>query len=370
MKRTAASAAIAPDLLSRRIIHVDMDAFYAAVEVRENPDLQGKPLIIGGHPERRGTVATCSYEAREYGIHSAMPSGRAQKLCPHAVFMQPRFELYRQVSAEIREIFLYYTSKMEPLSLDEAFLDVTGCRLFGGVATDIARDIKRRIVKQTRLTASAGVSYNKFLAKIASDMNKPDGLTVIRPKDAPQLIAELPIGRFFGIGPATERKMHRLGIRTGADLRQWPLEKLRPVFGKHAEYYHQAAMGMDTREVIAERPRKSVGSETTFLEDLRNMETMLEALKLRAREVAVDLHERQMSGRTVTVKAKFSDFTQVTRSYSFPQPLISYRQMTEVLEELLHRAVPQGRAVRLLGVTVSNLVVQSGEDKSGQASLL
>ena len=357
-------------ITNRRIIHVDMDAFFAAVEMREDPALRGRPLVIGGDPEQRGTVATCNYEARKFGIHSAMASHTARKLCPQVLFLKPRVELYRAVSANIREIFQSYTSRVEPLSLDEAYLDVSGCRLFGGVATDIARDIKRRILERTELTASAGVSYNKFLAKIASDMNKPDGLTVIRPHQALKLIRTLPIGRFFGVGPVTEKRMQELGIHTGADLQSWPLERLRPLFGKHAEYYHYAALGIDTREVEADRPRKSVGSETTFIKDLRDVEEMLCALRLRAREVALNLQECQLSGKTVTVKVKFSDFTQVTRSHSFAQPLTSYRQMAEVLPQLLQRAIPaRSRKVRLLGVTVSNLV-HPDEELPAQRNLL
>ncbi len=354
----------------RRIIHVDMDAFFAAVEMRDNPALRGRPLVVGGDPERRGTVATCNYEARKFGIHSAMASRTARKLCPQVLFLKPRFDRYRDVSEDIREIFGSYTRKVEPLSLDEAYLDVSRCRLFGGVVADIARDIKRRILERTELTASAGVSYNKFLAKIASDMNKPDGLTIIRPHEALDLIRTLPIGRFFGIGPVTEKRMQELGIHTGADLQNWSLERLRPLFGKHAEYYYHAALGIDWREVEADRPRKSVGSETTFVEDLRDIEEMLIALRLRAREVALNLQERQLTGKTVTVKVKFSDFTQVTRSHSFAQPLTSYRQMAEVLPQLLQRAIPpRARSVRLLGVTVSNLV-ESEEHLAAQRSLL
>ena len=375
MTRCAANSAPRPEPAAaepsaRRIIHVDMDAFYAAVEMREVPAYRGHPLIVGGAPDRRGTVATCNYEARKFGVHSAMPSATARRLCPQAIFVKPRFDLYRAASAEILELFRRYTEKVEPLSLDEAYLDVTGCRLFGGVATDIARDIRRRIAERTRLTASAGVSYNKFLAKIASDMNKPDGLTVIRPSEALRLIAELPIGKFFGIGPVTERRMKRLGIRTGADLRRWPLERLRPLFGKHAEFYHQAARGLDLREVRAERPRKSVGSETTFLRDLDDFGQQLEQLRLRAREVALDLQERCLTGKTVTVKVKFADFRQVTRSHSFDRPLASYRELAEILPALLRRAVPGRRAVRLLGVTVSNLVRHPDERGPAQRQLL
>ena len=354
----------------RRIIHIDMDAFYAAVEMREDPSLHGRPLVVGGDPERRGTVATCNYEARAFGIHSAMASRTARKLCPEVIFIRPQFDLYRSVSAEIHKIFYSYTQKVEPLSLDEAYLDVTGCRLFGGITTDIASDIKRRILDRTQLTASAGVSYNKFLAKVASDMNKPDGLTVVRPEEGLELIANLPIRKFCGIGPVTESKMKKLGIETGADLRKWSLERLQPLFGKHAEYYSQAARGIDLREVEPGRPRKSLGSETTFVKDIQSLEEMLQALKLRAREVAMDLQEKRLTWKTVTVKVKFSDFTQVTRSYSFSQPLTSYKQMANVLPNLLQRATRPGCAVRLLGVTVSNLVQHVDEKVPVQRNLL
>ena len=343
------------DPFARRIIHIDMDAFFAAVEMRENPHYCGKPLVVGGDPDQRGTVATCNYEARAFGIHSAMASKTARRLCPRVIFVRPRIDLYREISMQTRVIFRSYTDRIEPLSLDEAYLDVSDCSQFEGVASKIAADIKRQIVKKLELTASAGVSYNKFLAKIASDMNKPDGLTVVRPQQAEAFVAALPVSRFFGVGPVTEERMKKLGIHTGADLRRWSLGKLRPLFGKHAQYYYDAARGRDFREVVADRARKSLSSENTFLTDLDNFEQMLAALKIRAREVALGLQELSMTGRTMTIKVKFSDFTEITRSHSFDQPMTSYLQMVSLLPELLHEAMPVPRKVRLLGVAVSNL---------------
>lgn len=370
MPRSYAAVAGRKDPFSRRIIHIDMDAFFAAVEMREVPEYRNRPIVVGGNPDRRGTVATCNYEARKFGIHSAMASATARGLCPEALFVKPRFELYRSVSAEIQAIFRRYTEKVEPLSLDEAYLDVTDCRLFGSIATEIARDIRRSIQEKTRLTASAGVSYNKFLAKIASDMNKPDGMKVIRPSEGSDLVASLPIGKFFGIGPVTEAKLRKHKVRTGADLRTWPKERLLAFFGKHGEYYYQACRGLDFREVQPRRIRKSVGSETTFVEDLEDFPDMLKMVRLRAREVAQDLQDRNLTGKTITVKVKFSDFRQVIRSRSLRRPFSSYEEMTEVLPELLQKAITEGRTVRLLGVTVSNLVQLTATGEPKQQFLL
>ncbi len=241
----------------RKIIHVDMDAFFASVEQRDQPEYQGKPLIVGGKPNSRGVVAACSYEARKFGIHSAMPSARAYKLCPQAIFVSPRFEAYREVSHQMREIFWQYATQVEPLSLDEAYLDVTYTADFDGSATRIAQAIKAEILAKTQLNASAGVSYNKFLAKIASDMDKPNGLYVITPEQGLAFVAELPIGKFHGIGPATEAKMQKLGIQTGADLRQKTLVELVERFGKSGQYYYNIARAIDGRPIRSTRVRKS-----------------------------------------------------------------------------------------------------------------
>jgi len=252
----------------RKIIHVDMDAFFASVEQRDQPEYQGQPLIVGGQPNSRGVVAACSYEARKFGIHSAMPSSRAYRLCPKAIFVKPRFEAYRAVSNQIREIFWRYASQVEPLSLDEAYLDVSYTEAFDGSATRIAQAIKADILSTTKLNASAGVSYNKFLAKIASDMDKPNGLYVIKPEQGMDFVANLPVGQFHGIGPATEAKMQKLGIHTGADLRNKSLAQLVERFGKSGQYYYNIARAIDERPVRSQRVRKSLGKETTFAEDV------------------------------------------------------------------------------------------------------
>ncbi len=339
----------------RKIIHVDMDAFYAAIEQRDDPSLRGRPVIVGGSPQGRGVVATCSYEARRFGIHSAMPAARAARLCPDAVFLRPRFDVYRRVSRQVQSLFRHYTAQVEPLSLDEAYLDVSDVAGFRGSATLIARDIRRRIRKETGLTASAGVSYNKFLAKQASDLDKPDGLTVIRPEDGPGFVAALAVGRFHGVGAATERRMHALGILTGADLKAWKLEELQQAFGSRAAFYHAIARGIDERPVRACRVRKSIGAETTFAADLRVRQDMLDALETLATKVAGLLASRNLEARTLTLKVKYADFVQVTRSRSREQPWIDAADMLYHLDVLLARTDAPARPVRLLGVTVSAL---------------
>ena len=284
----------------RKIIHIDMDAFYASVEQRDNPEYRNKPLIVGGKPNSRGVVAACSYEARKFGIHSAMPCSQAYRLCPSAIFVRPRFEAYREVSSQIREIFWQYASEVEPLSLDEAYLDVTYTAEYKGSATLIAKAIKREILKETNLIASAGVSYNKFLAKIASDMDKPDGLYVIKPEQGEDFVANLPIGKFFGIGPATEKKMKKAGINNGKDLRAWPLEKLIKTFGKTGNYYYNIARAIDHRPVRSKRIRKSLGKETTFSNDIYSVDELLNKLAkhlLSHRTAAARRQRRHANGR-------------------------------------------------------------------------
>lgn len=341
--------------MQRKIIHVDMDAFYAAVEQRDDPVLRGRPVVVGGPPESRGVVATASYEARRFGIHSAMASARAYRLCPDAVFLRPRFAAYKAESQRIRAIFHRYTALVEPLSLDEAYLDVTDCRACHGSATLIARRIKEEILTETGLTASAGVSYNKFLAKLASDIDKPDGLHVIEPDQGPAFVAELPIGRFHGVGPATERKMHRHGIRTGADLAQWSLEALVSTFGKSGAFYYHIARGIDERPVRPTRERKSIGSETTFAKDLSDTDAMLAALRPLAAEVLESLAAKQLVARTWTLKVKYHDFRQVTRAQSCIYPPRALDEIMPLLANLLDRTAARERAVRLLGVTASAL---------------
>lgn len=342
-----------------------MDAFYAAVEQRDNPQYRGRPLIVGGDPDKRGVVATCSYEARKFGIHSAMPSARARTLCPHAIFLRPRFEVYRQVSRQIQAILREYTDLIEPLSLDEAYLDVTACPLFNNSATLIARDIKRRIREEVELTGSSGVSYNKFLAKIASDMNKPDGLYVITPEQGEGFVAMLPIGRFHGVGKATERKMKALGIHTGEDLKAWSLEELQGHFGKAAVYYFNACRGIDERPVISHRERKSLGSETTFEHDLYNRTEMLDWLERLATEVVELMAIKHFAAHTVTIKVKYDNFQQITRSRTVDQPLASIEGVLPLLPDLLAKTEAAQRPVRLLGVTVSGLIKVSDAVRYG-----
>jgi DNA polymerase-4 len=313
-------------------------------------------VIVGGQPDTRGVVAACSYEARAFGIHSAMPCSRAYRLCPDAVFVRPRFNVYREVSRQIQAVFHEFTELVEPLSLDEAYLDVSECEAHQGSATLIARAIKQRIKADTGLTASAGVSYNKFLAKTASDMDKPDGLYVILPDQGEAFVAQLPIGKFFGIGRVTEAKMKQLGIHNGADLKAWPLERLVKRFGKSASYYHQVARGIDARAVHNSRERKSIGSERTFAEDLRDTTKMLEVLEKLAHEVGASLEKRQLLARTTTIKVKFADFQQVTRSLTVEQPVADAAPIIAQLPALLARTDAGERAVRLLGVSVSGLV--------------
>ena len=332
-----------------------MDAFYAAVEQRDNPELRGKPLVVGGSPDGRGVVATASYEARRYGIRSAMPSAHERRLCPHAIFLRPRFDVYRAESQRIRAIFRRYTPLVEPLSLDEAYLDVTDSRACRGSATLIARQIKREIFEETGLTASAGVSYNKFLAKLASEVNKPDGLYVITPEEGPAFVAGLEIGRFHGVGPATEARMHELGIRTGADLARWSLPELQAVFGKSGEFFYNIARGIDERPVRPSRERKSYGTETTFERDLSDPKDMLAALRPLAEEVLSGLASLRLTASTWTLKVRYHDFQLITRSHTTLHPITELADLMQLLETLLARTEAATRPVRLLGVTGSGL---------------
>jgi len=352
----------------RKIIHVDMDAFYASVEQRDNPELRGKPVAVG-HGEARGVVAAASYEARKYGVFSAMPSLRAKRLCPELIFVKHRFDVYRSVSRQIRSIFAWYTDLIEPLSLDEAYLDVTFNKIGLPSATLIAQRIKREIFQETQLTASAGVSYNKFLAKVASDVNKPDGLTVILPENAKAFLAELPIRKFYGVGPATATKMQQLGIQNGADLCRYGEEELVRLFGKVGVYYYQAARGVDDREVTPHRERKSLGAERTFAQDLTTEKEMLERLEPITREVSDDLVARQLRGKTVTLKIKYSDFVQRTRSISPGTLFQEFEGIWEMVRRLLREPELPEKPVRLLGVTVSNFVRDAGEKDETQLTL-
>jgi DNA polymerase-4 len=349
----------------RKIIHVDMDAFYASVEQRDNPELRGKPVAVGG-AQARGVVAAASYEARAYGVRSAMPSLTAKRKCPDLIFVPPRFDTYRSISLQIRQIFAEYTPLIEPLSLDEAYLDVTENLKGIASATIIAADIRARIRTETGLTASAGVSYNKFLAKLASDYRKPDGLFVITPEMGPNFVQTLPVRKFHGVGPATAAKMHRLGIDTGLDLRGQSLAFLQQHFGKAGAYYYWAARGIDERPVRADRIRKSVGAENTFTTDLTTYEAALEEIRKIIDKVWRYCDGSGVRGRTVTLKIKFSNFRQITRSRTDQSPIATRVELQELCGELLAPIFPVTRGIRLLGVSLSSLVTEKAEQEPGQ----
>jgi DNA polymerase IV len=338
----------------RKIIHIDMDAFFASVEQRDNPAYRGKPLAVGGSAQR-GVVAAASYEARKFGVRSAMPSKTAIRLCPNLLFAKPRFDVYKRVSNQIREIFLSYTSLVEPLSLDEAYLDVTENLKGLGSATEIALEIKQKIKEATNLTASAGVSYNKFLAKTASDINKPNGIFVIKPKQAQAFIDALEIKKFHGIGKVTAAKMHQMGIFSGKDLREKDLTFMTQHFGKAGNYYFQIANGQDLREVNPERIRKSIGVENTFSEDLTFQEEFYRELDLILSELWRRMEKSKTFGKTVTLKIKNSDFQQITRSKTAQGSITSEQVIGNVAYELLNNLLPFDKGVRLMGVTISNL---------------
>lgn len=347
----------------RKIIHVDMDAFFASVEQRDNPGLRGKPVAVGGSA-RRGVVAAASYEARQFGVRSAMPSVTAARRCPALIFVPPRFDTYRAVSLQIREIFSRYSDLIEPLSLDEAYLDVTDDRLAIGSAVQIARLIRSAILQETGLTASAGVSYNKFLAKIASDQNKPDGLFVIRPRDGADFVASLPVRRFYGVGPRTAERMGRMGIQVGADLRALALEELGGHFGKSANYLYHACRGIDERPVRPNRLRKSLGRERTYAEDMVSGSALFAALEEITESVWQRIQHNEVCGRTVTLKVKFADFRQITRSRSCEHSL-SQSEFSAIARELLTQLLPVPLGVRLLGLSLSGLSAADPE-KSGK----
>jgi DNA polymerase IV len=353
----------------RKIIHVDMDAFYASVEQRDNPDLRGKPVAVGG-ASRRGVVAAASYEARKFGVRSAMPSVTALRKCPELVFVKPRFDVYRAVSLQIRAIFALYTDEIEPLSLDEAYLDVTENKMAIPLATQIAEEIRARIKAETGLTASAGISYNKFLAKLASDHRKPDGLFVITPKMGPPFVETLPVAKFHGVGPATTAKMKSLGIETGADLKAQPLALLQRHFGKAGSYYYWIARGVDERLVRANRARKSIGAENTFFDDLTEFDAMRAALQPILDKLWRHCESAGLRGRTVTLKVKFADFQILTRSRSTAESIDGRSALETISLDLLRPLLPTAKGVRLLGVTLSNLLADDEEISSDQLTLL
>ena len=340
---------------TRKIIHIDMDAFYASVEQRDRPELKGKPVIVGGDPQSRGVVAACSYEARKFRVHSAMASSTAYKLCPDAVFIRSRFDAYRAVSFQIREIFCEYTDLVEPLSLDEAFLDVTENHKCIPSATLIAQEIKQKIFRRTGgLTASAGVSFNKFIAKVASDIDKPDGITVITPDMANEFIERLPIRKFHGVGKVTEEKMLSFGIKTGADLKKYTKAQLIELFGKSGIYFYDIAHGLDDRPVEPNRIRKSIGKETTLLEDIDDTDQMIEILENIAERLENSLTKREAKGRTITLKIKYFDFQSVTRSITLDEPVDTATVLMQYIKPLLSKTEAGEKKVRLLGISISN----------------
>ena len=338
----------------RKIIHVDMDAFYASVEQRDHPALRGKPVAVGGSRER-GVVAAASYEARIFGVHSAMPSMRAYRLCPELIFVPPRFDHYRDISQQIRAILFQYTDLVEPLSLDEAYLDVTANKKGRPSATQLAQAIRAQIWEETRLIASAGVSFNKFLAKIASDLNKPNGLSVITPYEAEAFLEQLAIERFHGIGAKTAQKMKRLGIHTGADLKAWSEAELAKRFGKVGRHFFRIVRASDERPVEPDRERKSVGVETTFRHDLSDAAEMLVALRPLTEKVCERLAHLQTGAMTVTLKIKYLDFVQATRSKTMPRHQRDIAEVWPIVEHLLRDPAYPEKPVRLLGVYLSNL---------------
>ncbi|MDR6902193.1 DNA polymerase IV [Rhizobium miluonense] len=352
----------------RKIIHVDMDAFYASVEQRDNPELRGKPLAVGGSAAR-GVVAAASYEARAFGVHSAMPSITAKRKCPDLIFVPPRFDVYRAVSQQIREIFAEYTSMIEPLSLDEAYLDVTQNHKGMEIATEIALEIRTKIKQVTGLNASAGISYNKFLAKMASDLNKPNGQAVITPKNGPAFVETLPVKKFHGVGPATAERMHKLGIETGLDLKSKSLAFLQEHFGKAGPYFYGIARGIDKRQVKPDRIRKSIGAEDTFAEDIDDLELATAELRPLAQKVWRYCETGGFSAKTVTVKIKYSDFTQATRSRTSSLPVADGGAVLETASALLATVHPFARPIRLLGITLSSLTNEEADDGRSQPQL-
>ncbi|WP_409590283.1 DNA polymerase IV [Sphingobacterium sp.] len=340
-----------------------MDAFYASVEQRDFPALRGKPLAVGGSPDGRGVVATASYEARKYGVKSAMPSRQALQLCPELIFTYPRFDVYKEVSQQIRQIFLRYTDLIEPLSLDEAYLDVTEDKQGIGSAIDIAKQIKKEIQEELNLTVSAGVSVNKFVAKIASDMNKPDGLTFIGPSKVVVFMERLPIEKFFGVGKVTASKMKKLGIHTGADMKQWTEEALLRHFGKTGKFFYNIVRGIDNRPVQPNRQTKSISVEDTFAQDIADIQVLEDILKELSTRLVKRLHAKELTGKTVTLKVKFSDFTQATRSMTFLEAVTGEEELYQIAAELLNKVSLIEMKVRLLGVGVSNF---TGEDPDQQ----
>jgi DNA polymerase-4 len=341
---------------TRKIIHVDMDAFYASVEQRDNPELVGKPTAVG-YNDKRGVVAAASYEARKYGVHSAMATITAKRLCPPLIFVAPRFEAYRVVSKQIHAIFAEHTDLIEPVALDEAYLDVTESKKHISSAWTTAQVIRDEIFKVTGLTASAGVSYNKFLAKTASGMRKPNGQYLIMPDTGTAFVSKLPITKFHGIGPATADKMHSLGIQTGADLKEWSLEDLKDKFGKVGIWYYHIAQGEDDRVVNPNRERKSTSSETTFVNDTVDKNEVEGSVLLLVRDVWSWVEKTGMHGRTVTLKIKWADFEQSTKSKTTKLQITDNEEFRQIISELTDSIFPVSKGIRLVGIGISNFNV-------------
>jgi len=340
----------------RKIVHLDMDAFYASVEKRDDPALAGRPVAVGGSPEGRGVVAAASYEARAFGVRSAMPMARALRLCPELAIVRPDFAKYKAVSEQVMAILRACTDLVEPLSLDEAYLDVTENRWSIAYGSLVAKELKRRIFQETRCTASAGVAPNKFLAKIASGWRKPDGLTVISPDRVEQFLQALPVDALWGVGPVTAKKLHSLGIERVVDVREFDFQILQKEIGSLADWLRRLSYGDDPREVVPHRSAKSASSETTYAEDLQDMDTIRTELARLARETAEWLEKKRLAGRTVTIKVRYDDFTTVTRSHTLSRPTADADLISSWATELLHRTQAGRRPVRLLGARVNGLV--------------
>lgn len=356
----------------RKIIHIDMDAFYASVEQRDHPEYRGKPVIVGGSPNSRGVVATASYEARKFGVRSAMSSRRAVQLCPEGIFVYPRFDVYKDVSRHIREIFSRYTDLIEPLSLDEAYLDVSVDKLGIGSAIEIAKLIKQAIKDELHLTASAGVSVNKFVAKIASDMNKPDGLTFIGPSQINNFMEQLPVEKFHGVGKVTAEKMKKMGLHTGADLKRLSENEIKQYFGKPGAFYFRIVRGIDEREVQPHRETKSAGAEDTFPVDLTEIEEMNRELERIGALVTTRLKRHNLKGRTITLKVKYSDFKQITRNQSLSFATDDLEIIVRTAQQLLVAVDHEDKPIRLLGISLSNfgeIIPVHGNSNSTQLTL-
>lgn len=352
----------------RKIIHIDMDAFYASVEQLDDPTLRGKPVAVGGN-SKRGVVAAASYEARKFGVKSAMPSAKAAMLCPNLVFVYPRFPRYKELSGQIREVFFEYTDLVEPLSLDEAYLDVTENKIGLNSATLIAKEIKEKIKERTGLIASAGISYNKFLAKTASDMDKPDGLYVILPNEAEEFVSTLPVHRFHGIGKVTAEKMVKAGIFTGKELRMKSLDDLTLRYGKSGKYYFNISRGIDHRKVQPSRETKSISAERTFEENIYNLSEVLKEIDRIAGISFVRYQKNKERGYTITIKIKYGDFKQITRSHTMDEPILSEEIYKENALNLMNEELMNDQGIRLIGVGISNFKKEERIEETPQLTL-